>query len=61
VDSSSVIVLAKNYVFHGWSKHTDTKFHYLRDMKTQDQVTYIFTKPLKMMFFIKMRDMLSYK
>jgi hypothetical protein len=31
VDNSSVIVLAKNPVFHYWSKHIDTRFHYLRD------------------------------
>jgi hypothetical protein len=29
VDNSSVIVLAKNLVFHDRSKHIDTIFHYL--------------------------------
>jgi hypothetical protein len=70
MDNSSVIALAKNLVFHERSKHIDIRFHYLRDciankevevkyIKTQDQVTDIFTKPLKYNVFIKMRDMLG--
>jgi hypothetical protein len=62
--------IAKNLVFHNRSKYIDTRFHYLRDcitnkevevkyVKTQDQVTDIFTKPLKYNVFIKMRDMLG--
>jgi len=69
VDNSSAIGLAKKPVFHDRSKHIDTRF-YLRDcignkevevkyMKTQDQVTDIFTKPLKYDVFAKMRDMLG--
>jgi len=70
VDNSSVITLAKNPVFYDRSKHIDTRFYYLWDfiankkvkakyVKTQDQVTNIFTKPLKYDVFIKMRDMLG--
>jgi hypothetical protein len=70
VDNSSAIALAKNPVFHDRSKHIDTRFYYLRDciinkevevkyVKTQNQVAYIFTKPLKYDVFAKMRDMLG--
>jgi hypothetical protein len=70
VENSSTIVLAKNPLFHDISKHINIIFHYLRDcitnkevevkyVKTQDQVTNIFTKPLKNDIFIKMRDMLE--
>jgi len=69
VDNSSAIALAKNPVFYDKSKHIDTRFHYLRDciankeievkyVKTQDQITYIFIKPLKYDVFAKMRDMM---
>jgi len=69
MNNSSVIALAKNPVFHDKSKHIDTTFHYLREcsgkkkvevknVKTQDQVTNIFTKPLEYDVFAKMRDML---
>jgi hypothetical protein len=70
MNNSSVIALAKNLVFHDRSKHIDTIFHYLREcsgnkkvevkyVKTQDQVTYIFTKPLKYDVFANMRDVLK--
>ena len=70
MDNSSAIALAKNPVFHDRSKHIDTRFYYLRDciinkevevkyVKTQNQVAYIFTKPLKYDVFAKMRDMLG--
>jgi hypothetical protein len=70
MDNSSVIALAKNPIFHNRSKHINTRFHYLwdcitnkevkvKDVKTQDQVADIFTKPLKNHIFIKMRNMLE--
>jgi hypothetical protein len=70
MNNSSVIALAKDPMFHDRSKHINTRFHYLRDyiinkvvevkyVKTQDQVTDIFTKPLKHDVFAKMRDMLG--
>jgi len=69
VDNLSAIALAKNPVFYDKSKHIDTRFHYLRDciankkievkyVKTQDQITCIFIKPLKYDVFAKMRDMM---
>ncbi|KAL4030992.1 hypothetical protein IC575_009247 [Cucumis melo] len=58
VDNKSTVALAKNPVFHDRNKHIDTRFHFIRDcisrkevqveyMKTKDQITDIFTKPLK--------------
>lgn len=70
VDNRSAIALAKNPVFHDWSKHIDTRYHYIREcvtkkdvqleyVKTNDQVADIFTKPLKREDFIKMRSLLG--
>ena len=70
MDNPLVIVLVKNPMFYDRNKHIDTRFHYLWDcitnkkvevkyLKIQDQITYIFTKPLKHDVFVKMRDMLG--
>jgi hypothetical protein len=37
LDNSSVIALAKNYVFHDRSKHIKIRFHYLRDCITNKE------------------------
>lgn len=69
-DSKSAITLSKNPVFHGRSKHIDIKFHFIRDLvrekeivveycQTEDQVTDIFTKPLKTEPFLKLKNMLG--
>ena len=31
VDNKAAIALSKNPMFHDWSKHIDTRFHYIRD------------------------------
>jgi hypothetical protein len=70
MDNSSAIALIKNPMFQDKSKHIDTRLHYLRDcitnkkvevkyVKTQDQITNIFTKPLKHDVFAKTKDMLG--
>ena len=70
MDNSIVIASTKNLVFHGISKHIETKFHYLRDcitnnkvevkyVRTQDQIVDIFINPLKHDVFAKMRDTLG--
>ncbi|CAJ2639996.1 unnamed protein product [Trifolium pratense] len=70
VDNKSAIALAKNPVFHDRSKHIDTRYHYIREcvsnndvkleyMKTDDQVADIFTKPLKREHFVKLRYLLG--
>lgn len=70
VDNTSVINLAKNPVTHGRSKHTSTRFHFIRDQvqkkeielvycKSEDQVADILTKPPKHEAFIKLRTMMG--
>jgi hypothetical protein len=69
-DNSSVIKLSRNPVLHGRSKHIDVRFHFLRELtrdgvvelmycNTQDQVSDIMTKPLKLEVFLKLRDKLG--
>ncbi|RDX94086.1 hypothetical protein CR513_23559, partial [Mucuna pruriens] len=64
-NSSSAIKLSKNRVMHGHCKHIDVRFHFLRDLtkagtikmmhcSTQEQVTDIMTKPLKLDVFLKL-------
>ena len=38
VDNNSAILLMKNPVFHGRSKHIDTKYHFIRECVERDQV-----------------------
>jgi len=40
VDNKSAISLSKNLVFHGRSKHIETKFHFLRPSKQRENRTY---------------------
>jgi hypothetical protein len=72
VDNRSVIVLAKNPVYHERSKHINTCHHSIREYvenkevkliscKTNDQVANIFTKPLKRETFIRLKFMLGMK
>jgi hypothetical protein len=61
-DSSSVIWLAQNLVFHGRAKHIKVRYHFLRDLvekgaivmkyiDTERQLADIFTKPLDVTHF----------
>lgn len=72
VDNKSAIALAKNPVFHERSKHIDTRYHFIREhvskndvelvyCKSQDQVADIFTKPLKHDVFRKLKFILGMK
>ncbi|GLU00271.1 hypothetical protein SLE2022_176500 [Rubroshorea leprosula] len=69
-DNSSAIKLSKNPVLHGRSKHIHVRYHFLRNLvedgtieliycKTEDQVADIFTKPLKVAAFSKLRELLG--
>jgi len=70
IDNKSAQAFAKNPIFHDRSKHIDTRYHFIREciaskevelkyVKTQDQVADIFTKPLKIEDFRRMRAMLG--
>ncbi|RVW19222.1 uncharacterized mitochondrial protein AtMg00810-like [Vitis vinifera] len=69
-DNSSTIKLSKNPVLHGRSKHIDVKYYFLRDLsndgvidlvycRSENQVADIFTKPLKLAAFLKLRKLLG--
>ena len=69
-DNKSTISLTKNPVFHGRSKHIDIKFHFIRDLvkdneivieycRSKEQVADIFTKPLKVDTFLKLKKTLG--
>lgn len=70
VDNSAAIALMQNPVFHGRSKHIDTRYHFIRECIERDQieVEHIrgeeqradpLTKALPRVKFIKMRDLLG--
>ena len=69
-DNNSTIMLSKNLVLYGRSKHIDVKYHFLRDLqkdekidlvyhKSENQIVDILTKPLKLVSFLKLRRLLS--
>ena len=69
-DNESTIALTKNPMFHDRSKHISIKFHYIRELvkkqeikleycRSEDQVVDIFTKPLKIDVFKKLKMMLG--
>lgn len=68
-DNSSAIKLSKNPVLHGKSKHISVRYHFLRELvsegvinldycSTQDQISDIMTKPVKLDAFEKLRKMM---
>ena len=70
VDNKSAISLAKNPMYHDRSKHIDTRYHYIREcitkqdlkleyVNSQDQIADVFTKTLKKEDFIKLRNTLG--
>lgn len=69
-DNSSAIKLSENPVLQGRNKHIDVKYHFLRELtnegtinlihcKSEDQVTDVLTKPLKLAMFLKFRKLLG--
>ena len=44
VDNKSAIALAKNPVFHDRSKHIDTRYHYIRECITKQDVKLKYVK-----------------
>ena len=69
-DNNSTIKLSKNPVLHGRSKHIDVRFHFLRDLSkdeviklvqcsSQEHISDIMTKPLKLESFSNFRSRLG--
>ena len=69
-DNKFVITLTKNPIFYGRSKYISIKFHYIKELvknkeieleyrRSKYQVAYIFTKPLKIDMFEKLKIMLD--
>ena len=69
-DNRGCVKLSENPVFHDRSKHIDIKYYYIRDIiqkgvvklqyiSTDEQVAYIFTKPLARVKFAYFREWLG--
>ncbi|GJZ05409.1 ribonuclease H-like domain, reverse transcriptase, RNA-dependent DNA polymerase [Tanacetum coccineum] len=72
VDNKSAIALMKNPVFHGRSKHIDTKYHFIRECVERDDIQVefvsgdyqkadILTKALPKIRFLTMRQLIGLK
>lgn len=72
VDNKSAIDLAKNPVFHGRSKHIDTRYYFIREcvergeiilkhISSERQRADVLTKALTTAWFEKMRSLLGTK
>ena len=70
MDSTSAISLARNPVLHSRTKHIDVRFHFLRNhyekgdidlihVATENQLADIFTKPLELSAFSRLRGELG--
>ncbi|MFS7992379.1 putative RNA-directed DNA polymerase [Helianthus anomalus] len=70
VDNESAIALMKNPVFHGRSKHIDTKYHFIRECVEREQIEVkqvsgdlqkadSLTKALPRIQFTEMRDLMG--
>jgi hypothetical protein len=65
VDSKSALALAKNPIFHEWSKHIRVRYHFIRGcleegsfkahyINIKDQLADLLTKPLRMIKFCEL-------
>lgn len=72
VENKSAIALMKNPVFHGRSKHINTRYHYIRECVEKEQIKVehvsadqqradILTKALPRLKFAEMRELLGVK
>ena len=69
-DSKSTIALSKNHVFHKRTKHIDTRYHFIRELvnngeislehcRSKDHLVGIFTKALPQEQFEYLRDQMN--
>jgi hypothetical protein len=69
-DSESVVKIAKNPVLHSQTKHIDIHHHFfcekeangdiaLQNVRSEDQLADIFTKPLNERIFVRLRNELN--
>jgi hypothetical protein len=65
VDSKSALALAKNPIFHEWSKHIRMRYHFIQDyleegsfktcyINTKDQLADLLIKPLGRIKFLEL-------
>ena len=65
MDSKSTLALAKNPIFHEWSKHIRVRYHFIRGcledgsikasyINTKDQLADLLTKPLGRIKFLEL-------
>ena len=70
IDSMSAINMAKNPIAHGRTKHTEMRFHYLREQvadgkmnlehcRSENQIADIMTKGVQVEVFRKLRAMMN--
>ena len=69
-DNTSPIVLSNNSIFHKRTKHIDVKYHFIKELisndeivlqhcRSQEQLANIFTKPLARENFVYLRNCLG--
>lgn len=50
-DNGSTIKLSKNLVLHGWSKHIDGRYHFLRDLTKEGVISSTIGAKIKLLIF----------
>jgi hypothetical protein len=69
-DNESAVKIAKNLILHSRTKHIDIRHHFLREkeangdielqnVKSEEQLVDIFTKPLNERIFVRLRNELN--
>jgi hypothetical protein len=69
-DNESAVKIAKNPILHSRTKHIDIRHHFLREkeangdielqnVKSEEQLVDIFTKPLNERIFVRLRNELN--
>ena len=67
IDNKSAIEISQNPVYHEGTKHIEVRYHFIRNcveedkvkvkyIQTEDQLTDLFTKPLRITKFLEFRE-----